>query len=505
MNLTIPKDASDVSEDVPSKEDTSESFPNQEKDRETAALVTADSLPNVKADFDRRKADFHRRKADFQSFTLPVDLSIPKDAPDASEDVPSEEDTSKSVPNQEKNSETTALVTADLQSASTAGAGVDMESIQVTAKERKEARKMRRKKRQNADVVTKPASKTDRLELAPGVESSKDITPLHNAIAADAANNQAFASIPCPRPPSLQDSLFASSSSSLKPGAVRIGGSESDHHEWTLQTLEEPDTEQGSETRILPIAAEVALPEVVLSEEDLENNKPIAEAQIVETAKVCGQPRWLIFALLAVVVAAAIGAGLGVRFGSGGDDPPIPDRPNELEKVLGAIIPSLEIGSSHGEAFNWLANEDPAFLDFETTPSRTILERYVIATLYYSLNGPDWEEQLGFLSEESVCKWNITNAAGTTTKGVACNEDKFVVEINLWENELTGNIPSEVGLLTTLEELDLRENQLTGKIPSELGLLTNLTFVDLSKFLYVSINKCILSLTFSISIVLRQV
>jgi hypothetical protein len=46
---------------------------------------------------------------------------------------------------------------------------------------------------------------------------------------------------------------------------------------------------------------------------------------------------------------------------------------------------------------------------------------------------------------------------------------------------------------------------LTGKIPSELGLLTNLTFVDLSKFLYVSINKCILSLTFSISIVLRQV
>jgi Leucine-rich repeat (LRR) protein len=46
-------------------------------------------------------------------------------------------------------------------------------------------------------------------------------------------------------------------------------------------------------------------------------------------------------------------------------------------------------------------------------------------------------------------------------------------------------LPTELGLLTSLEELDLRENQLTGKIPSEIGVLTSLTFVDLSKVLYV--------------------
>ncbi len=38
--------------------------------------------------------------------------------------------------------------------------------------------------RANDDVVTKPAGKNDALELASGVESSEDITPLHCASAA---------------------------------------------------------------------------------------------------------------------------------------------------------------------------------------------------------------------------------------------------------------------------------------------------------------------------------
>jgi hypothetical protein len=109
MDLSIRKDASDASEDVPSEKDTSESeavpseevtsesFPNEE-DIETAALVTADPLANV--------------KADFESLALTMDLSIPKDSPVASEDVPSEKVTSASFTNEE-DSETAALVTAD--------------------------------------------------------------------------------------------------------------------------------------------------------------------------------------------------------------------------------------------------------------------------------------------------------------------------------------------------------------------------------------------------------
>ena len=44
----------------------------------------------------------------------------------------------------------------------------------------------------------------------------------------------------------------------------------------------------------------------------------------------------------------------------------------------------------------------------------------------------------------------------------------------LFDNQLTGEIPSSLGSLTNLEELLLYENQLTGEIPSSLGSLTNL-------------------------------
>lgn len=49
------------------------------------------------------------------------------------------------------------------------------------------------------------------------------------------------------------------------------------------------------------------------------------------------------------------------------------------------------------------------------------------------------------------------------------------------ENDgLTGTIPTEIGLMTSLEILDLSSTTLlTGTIPTELGLLSNLRSVDL--------------------------
>ena len=44
----------------------------------------------------------------------------------------------------------------------------------------------------------------------------------------------------------------------------------------------------------------------------------------------------------------------------------------------------------------------------------------------------------------------------------------------LEDNQLTGEIPSEIGNLTNLYELLLGGNDLTGEIPSEIGNLTNL-------------------------------
>jgi Leucine-rich repeat (LRR) protein len=46
-------------------------------------------------------------------------------------------------------------------------------------------------------------------------------------------------------------------------------------------------------------------------------------------------------------------------------------------------------------------------------------------------------------------------------------------------NQLTGSIPSEIGILTNLTGLSLYNNQLTGSIPPEIGNLTNLESLSL--------------------------
>jgi len=55
------------------------------------------------------------------------------------------------------------------------------------------------------------------------------------------------------------------------------------------------------------------------------------------------------------------------------------------------------------------------------------------------------------------------------------NGSKFkVTKLDLDNNQLTGEIPKDIGKLTNLQYLDLSYNQLTGEIPKDIGKLTNL-------------------------------
>ena len=51
--------------------------------------------------------------------------------------------------------------------------------------------------------------------------------------------------------------------------------------------------------------------------------------------------------------------------------------------------------------------------------------------------------------------------------------------MDLSRNQLSGEIPSELGSLSNLRRLDLSRNQLSGEIPSELGSLSNLVWLGL--------------------------
>jgi len=67
------------------------------------------------------------------------------------------------------------------------------------------------------------------------------------------------------------------------------------------------------------------------------------------------------------------------------------------------------------------------------------------------------------ITPTEVTLWGVVYSVENTT------------ELDLYNNQLTGSIPPEIGNLTNLTYLNLRYNQLTGSIPSEIGNLTNLT------------------------------
>ena len=77
---------------------------------------------------------------------------------------------------------------------------------------------------------------------------------------------------------------------------------------------------------------------------------------------------------------------------------------------------------------------------------------------------PDWATALNSEASSDPCDW----------VGISCG-DGTIIGIDLAENQLSGEIPTELANLTDLTSLNLSQNQLTGEIPPELGNLTNLT------------------------------
>ena len=93
----------------------------------------------------------------------------------------------------------------------------------------------------------------------------------------------------------------------------------------------------------------------------------------------------------------------------------------------------------------------------------------VLTALYESTGGPDWFDSRNWGTRRPLGDWH----------GITVDDDGRVTELDLYNNGLTGPIPSELGDLTSLRELNLGFNGLTGPIPPEFGNLTSLTRLSL--------------------------
>ena len=101
-----------------------------------------------------------------------------------------------------------------------------------------------------------------------------------------------------------------------------------------------------------------------------------------------------------------------------------------------------------------------------------LLQRYILAYLYFVLDGTQWARQDSWLSEHSICGWH---GLGCTTG----SDDLKYIELE--ENALRGTLITELGLLKTLQELSFPKNILSGSIPSEVFSLSNLDILDFSR------------------------
>ncbi len=91
-----------------------------------------------------------------------------------------------------------------------------------------------------------------------------------------------------------------------------------------------------------------------------------------------------------------------------------------------------------------------------------------LMALYNSTDGDNWYNNNGWGTTCNPCSWY----------GITCDANDNVVRVILNDNNLTGEIPTEIGDLTFLKELDLFENNLSGEIPSTIGNLYYLEWLN---------------------------
>ena len=104
-------------------------------------------------------------------------------------------------------------------------------------------------------------------------------------------------------------------------------------------------------------------------------------------------------------------------------------------------------------------------------------DRQLLGVLYAATSGGGWTNRQGWTSSTiDVGDWH----------GVGVDSDNRVSELEIYNNNLQGDLPAAIGLLGHLTRLDLSHNAgsgragLVGEIPTALGRLARLTHLDLS-------------------------
>ena len=151
---------------------------------------------------------------------------------------------------------------------------------------------------------------------------------------------------------------------------------------------------------------------------------------------------------------------------------------NALEDRLPLSLTALDLDKFHYDDTDLC---EPADADFQrwlegiashrgtAVQCAPLTDRDALIALYASTGGPGWTNSDDWLSEAPLQRWH----------GVTTDAQGRVVGLSLRNNGLSGEIPPELGGLSSLRYLSLGWNDLSGAIPPELGSLSNLQGLSL--------------------------
>jgi hypothetical protein len=144
-------------------------------------------------------------------------------------------------------------------------------------------------------------------------------------------------------------------------------------------------------------------------------------------------------------------------------------------------------GSAQYRSYQYVMNQDPYVYDWEgiqsedATAVRNFLQRYVLNTIYYSLNGKDWDENANWNSQMDVCTWY-----GVGCDGIPYEEGTYdastegiVTSLSLSDNNLVGKLAGDVSALSELNALEFHSNYIEGTIPPSFYTMTSLSVLFL--------------------------
>lgn len=100
-----------------------------------------------------------------------------------------------------------------------------------------------------------------------------------------------------------------------------------------------------------------------------------------------------------------------------------------------------------------------------------VTDSLALVAIYNSTNGQEWNDNTN---------WLVPGQEIGTWAGVVSNYQGCVQYLEMNSNNLTGNLPPQIGDFTSITHANFQGNNLTGSIPAELGNLSNLVAINLN-------------------------